>query len=847
MATPTKKPRNAKELTPDDFKPSTEDGKCDVNEFKDTVLRRLRYTLALDPRTAPNHSWNEALCYAVRDLAMERFMATMRRYNEGDARRVYYFSLEYLMGRLPGNNLINMEMMDLARETLAQLGKDIDEVLAEEADMGLGNGGLGRLAACFLDSMATMDIPSVGYGILYEYGLFRQAFVNGRQQEHPDTWREHGEPWQIRRPDFAMEVKLYGRVETHFNDFGEPFEAWVGTQGIKGLPWDIPVVGYGSNTVNFMRLWEARATEEFDLTIFNRGGYEEAVRKKVEGETVSKVLYPNDSTEVGKELRLVQQYFFVSCSLKDIIRRFKKRENWNWDDFPGKAAIQLNDTHPAVAIAELMRILVDEEKLGWDYSWKICSSIFGYTNHTLLPEALERWSVPLFRKVLPRHLNIIFEINRRFLETDVEAKWPGDNNKKRELSIIEEGPVKYVRMAYLSVVGSHSVNGVAALHSDLLKSYLLKDFAELYPERFNNKTNGVTPRRWLKLCNPGLAQLITERLGDNEWVSNLDALRGLEQWADDAAFQKAFMDVKRANKVRLCEIIEQTLGESVSPDALFDVQVKRLHEYKRQHLNLLHILMLYHRLLQNPDLDIAPRVFVFGAKAAPGYGLAKTIIHAINAVGHRINTDTRIRGKLKVAYLPNYGVSLAEKIIPAADLSEQISTAGKEASGTGNMKLSLNGAITMGTLDGANVEILEEVGKDNIFIFGLTVQEVEDLRARGYNPWDIYQSDHELHNVIDWLTSGYFTPEEPHALLPIRHSLLDKGDPFLVLADFRAYVAAQDAADKAFRDKKRWARMSILNTARMGKFSSDRTIGDYARDIWQVTPMPRRTPSSRKA
>lgn len=600
------------------------------------------------------------------------------------------------------------------------------------------------------------------------------------------------------------------------------------------MPWDIPIVGYGANTVNFLRLWESRATEEIDLDELNRGDYVEAVHNKAVSETVSKVLYPNDSNENGKVLRLVQQYFFVACSLQDIIRRYK-RSNEGWDGFAGKVAMQLNDTHPAIAVAELMRILVDVERMGWDKAWEICGKVFAYTNHTLMPEALERWSVALFEKVLPRHLQIIYEINRRFLD-EVEARWPGDGCKKAALSIIEEGPTKMIRMAHLAVVGSHTVNGVAALHTELLKQHLFHDFAELYPNRFQNKTNGITPRRFLKACNPALAHLIDETIGD-DWPMDLDKLRQLEPYADKADFRKQFMAVKRENKVELARIIKEDCGVDVSPDALFDVQIKRLHEYKRQHLNLLHVLTRYRAILQNPDGDFVPRVVIFGAKAAPGYTLAKEIIYAINRVAEKVNNDPLVRDRLKVVFLPNYRVSLAEKIIPAADLSEQISTAGKEASGTGNMKFALNGALTIGTLDGANVEIREEVGDENIFIFGLSVNEVESLKARGYNSYDYYHSNEDLKNILDWIASDFFTPGDTNGLSAVHRSLLDGGDPFLVLADYADYCAAQLRVDELYRNSGEWARKAVLNTARVGMFSSDRTIRQYADEIWNLKPV----------
>ncbi|HCJ11526.1 MAG: glycogen phosphorylase [Verrucomicrobia bacterium GWF2_51_19] len=808
---------------------------ADKKGFKKSIKNHLKYTFARDPQTATKRDWWLSVCYSLRDRILERFINTQYEQHTQDVRRVYYFSLEYLMGRLLTNNLYNSGMFDIAREAIEELGMEYEEIREEEVDMGLGNGGLGRLAACFLDSLATMDYAAIGYGIHYEFGLFRQEFVNGKQEERPDNWLRFGNPWQIVRPENYQVVRLYGHMESAFDDKGDWHPVWKGTKTLHGVPWDVPVVGYSGSTVNFLRLWESKASEEFDLHIFNEGGYVKAVQEKVAGETVSKVLYPNDKTEIGKELRLVQQYFFVSCSLQDIIRRHKQGKN-NWDTFADKVAIQLNDTHPAIAVPELMRLLVDEGRLHWDRAWSICQKVFGYTNHTLMPEALERWSVPLFEKVLPRHLQIIFEINRRFLENEVEAKWPGDNDKKRDMSIIEEGNPKMIRMAYLAVVASHSINGVAELHTQLIKKNLFCNFYALYPHRFNNKTNGVTPRRWLKVCNPRLASLLDETIG-TEWITHLELLRKLEPFADQHEFQDKFMAVKRANKAFLSQMIQKLCGTQVDPDALFDVQVKRLHEYKRQHLNLLHILTLYRRLLHDPNYDMHPRVFIFGAKAAPGYELAKNIIHAINVAAGMINNDTRIQNKLKVAFLPNYGVTLASKIIPAADLSEQISTAGTEASGTGNMKLALNGACTIGTLDGANVEIREEVGNDNIFIFGKTVDEIHALKTNGYNPYDYYNALPELKMLLDWMSSGFFKGEESQAMRCLRHSLLDGGDPFFVLADYEAYCHAQGRVDAAYRNRRKWAQMAILNTARMGKFSSDRTICEYAKDIWNITPL----------
>ena len=808
-----------------------------AEKMRSLIQRHLVSTLARHAGSATPRDWWVATALAVRDTIHERMIATQAVHNDKNVRRIYYFSLEYLMGRLFGNNLLATGLMEAAEAALAMLGQDFEKIREAEVDMGLGNGGLGRLAACFLDSLATLDYPALGYGIYYEFGLFRQEFVNGSQIEHPDNWILFGDPWGIVRPEYTQQVRLYGRVENIFDDRGNYRPSWVGTKTILGVPHDVPTAGYGTKTVNLLRLWASRSTEDFDLAAFNRGGYVEAVHEKAIGETVSKVLYPNDKSEAGKELRLVQQYFFVACSLRDIIRRHIRTPGNSWANFADKVAVQLNDTHPAVAILELMRILLDEENMAWDPAWAIATATFAYTNHTLLPEALERWGVPLFERVLPRHLQIIFDINERLLVA-VEAQWPGDNEKKRVCSLIEENGGKMVRMANLAVVGSHAVNGVAALHTALLRRNLFPEFDALYPGKFQNKTNGITPRRWLLKCNPRLASLITHKLGSEAWARNLDLLRGLEKFAGDAAFQHDFMAIKRANKADLAALIKNECGVEVSPDALFDVQIKRLHEYKRQHLNLLHILALYRRLLQNPNRDVVPRVFIFAAKAAPGYDVAKNIIRAINVIGARINIDPRINGKLKVAFLPNYRVSLAEKIIPAADLSEQISTAGKEASGTGNMKLSLNGALTIGTLDGANVEIKEEVGDENIFIFGLTVEEVDALRAKGYKPWDFYHADEELRAVVDWLGSDYWTPGEHGAFAHLHGTLMHDGDPFLVLADFRAYCEAHERVDAAYRDTAGWAKKAILNTARMGKFSSDRTIREYANEIWKLTPVP---------
>ena len=810
-------------------------GDITPKQFKDSIIKHLNSTFGTDENKASKRSWWNATAAAVNEHVHERLSKTQKCYFENDTRAVHYLSLEFLMGRLTGNNLHNLGLFETAQKALEELDININDLVDEEEDMALGNGGLGRLAACFIDSLATMELPAVGYGIHYEHGLFRQEFQDGRQIERPDSWREYGNPFELCRPESIQEIPVYGYVETKFDDNGNIVKEWHPGRIIKGVPWDVPVVGYSGSNVNVLRLWESRSSDFFNWDVFNSGGYHDAYKENVESETVSKVLYPNDETEAGKELRLIQQYFFSACSLKDIIRRYKRVHGDDWSKFSAQVAVQLNDTHPAVAIPELMRILVDRAGLGWDRAWQICREVFSYTNHTLLPEALEKWSVRLFERVLPRHLEIIYEINRRFLEEEVEAKWPGNDDIKAKLSIIEEGHERMVRMGNLSVIGSNKVNGVAEVHSALVKTDLFPEFDALWPEKLTNVTNGVTPRRWLKACNPELAKLIDGAVG-TEWPTNLELLRELDKKADNASFQKAYMDIKHQNKVELAKVIKELTDIEVDPTAIFDIQIKRLHEYKRQHLNLLHIMALYRRLLQNPDYDMHPRVFIFGAKAAPGYKLAKDIIYAINKVAERVNNDERIKGKLKVVFLPNYRVSLAEKMIPAADVSEQISTAGKEASGTGNMKLALNGAITIGTLDGANIEIAEEVGEENVVIFGLTVDEVKAVKKAGYNPWDYYYGNQEIKAVLDWFETDYFTPGNPGELAGIKHSLLDGGDPYLCLADFESYSQAHERVDAKYRDTKGWAKSVILNTAYMGKFNSDRSIQDYVDRIWKLEP-----------
>ena len=801
-------------------------------EFKDAIVRHLHSTLGTDENKANNHAWWKATSAAIQEMVLEGLRKTQKTHYLNDTRAVHYFSAEFLMGRLLSNNMHNFGVFEQAQEALTELGVNLTDVLEEEPDMALGNGGLGRLAACYIDSLATLELPAIGYGLHYEHGLFRQEIRNGEQIERPDSWRHYGNPWEICRPESIQEIQLYGYVETKYGKNGGIQKEWHPSMIVKGVPWDIPVVGYEGKTVNVLRLWQSEASNYFNWDVFNAGGYVDAQRENVQAETISKVLYPNDETEAGKELRLIQQYFFCACSLKDIIRRYKRAHGDDWSRFVEQVVIQLNDTHPAIAIPELMRILVDRAELDWDSAWAISSKVFAYTNHTLLPEALEKWPVRMIEKILPRHIEIIYEINHRFLD-EVEKVWPGDNAMKAKLSIIEEADEKMVRMGNLSVIGSFAVNGVAEIHSKLVKENLFPEFETMWPGKLKNVTNGITPRRWLKACNPKLSSLIDKKIGA-DWPLDLDKLTGLAKHATNKTFQKQFMKVKQENKALLAAEIKALTGIDVDTKAIFDVQIKRLHEYKRQHLNLLHILALYRRLLADPSYDMHPRVFIFGAKAAPGYKLAKDIIYAINAVAEKVNNDPRVNGKIKVVFLPNYRVSLAEKMIPAADVSEQISTAGKEASGTGNMKLSLNGALTIGTLDGANIEIAEEVGEDNIFIFGLTVDEVQVLNAKGYNPYDYYYNNPELKAVIDWLDTDYFTPGKPRALSSIKYSLLDGGDPYLCLADYDSYSKAQERVDAAYRDQSDWARMAILNTAKMGKFTSDRSIKDYVERIWNL-------------
>ena len=807
----------------------------DADALKRAFADHLQYSQGKDEHTATSLDRYFAAAHTVRDRMMRRWIQTQQTYYKRDAKRVYYLSLEFLMGRLMENNLINLGLHDNMKQALATLDLDLTDLLAQEPDAGLGNGGLGRLAACFLDSMATLQLPAVGYGIRYEFGIFDQEIRNGWQVERPEEWLRFGCAWEIPRPESQVPIQLYGRTE-HFTDaHGQPRVRWVDGRHVMGMPYDVPIAGYGNGTVNTLRLWRSRAAQELDLADFNAGDYLRAVEEKDISENISKVLYPNDLTVMGKELRLQQQYFFVACSIHDIVNRHLKVHE-GFKDFPDKVAIQLNDTHPAVAIAELMRVLVDVHDLAWDVAWEICRATFGYTNHTLLPEALERWSVDLFGRVLPRHLEIIYEINARFLE-ECRRSGRADEGAIARMSLIEEGPVKQVRMANLAVVGSHSVNGVAALHTELLRSQLFHDFDHLWPGKFNNKTNGVTPRRWLLASNPELARALTEVIGP-AWITDGRVLRQLEPLAEDAGFRRLFRSVKRENKARLAEIVKAENGLTLDLDSIFDVQVKRIHEYKRQLLAILRVASEYLLMKADPTYKPVPRSYLFGGKAAPGYAMAKQIIKLINAVGDVVNHDVAIQGRITVAFLRNFRVSLGERIYPAADLSEQISTAGKEASGTGNMKFALNGALTIGTLDGANVEIREEVGAENFFLFGLTVEEVQALRKKGYHPWEWYRADRRIKAVLDALSDGTFSPGEPGLFRPIVESLLNGGDPYLCLADFAAYCACQDQVSKAWLDQDRWTRMAILNTARSGKFSSDRTIREYAEEIWRVKPTP---------
>lgn len=815
------------------YLPTKTKNESDEQYLKRAFIFHLTYSLSKDKYSATERDYYTSLAYAVRDRLTEKWIETQQSYYNKDVKRVYYLSLEFLIGRTLSNSMVNLALSDNAKIMLNELDHDIEDIIETEWDAGLGNGGLGRLAACFLDSMATLKIPAYGYGIRYEFGIFFQKIIDGSQQEAPDNWLRLGNPWEFERPEFIYPVNFYGNVNQYINDNGILEHKWINTQQVMAAAYDTPVPGYNNDTVNTLRLWAAKASREFDLQYFNDGNYTKAVSAKAQSEIISKVLYPNDNIFEGQELRLKQEYFFVSATLQDIVRRYKKTHA-DFKEFYDKVAIQLNDTHPSLAIPELMRIFVDIERLDWDTAWDITTKTFAYTNHTVLPEALEKWPVPLIEMVLPRHLQIIYEINHRFIEY-ISEKYPHDIGRLSRMSIIEEGDIKKVRMALLSIVGSHSVNGVSALHSEILKHDVFKDFFDIWPQRFNNKTNGITPRRWLKLCNPGLSNLITNNIGDG-WETDLNKLKGLSNISRNSAFQRQWQEVKQANKQRLAQYIQIHNCIDVNIDSIFDCHIKRIHEYKRQLLNILHVIYRYNRIKCRDTKNIVPRTVIFAGKAAPGYYMAKLIIKLINCVADVINKDNETNDLLKVVFIANYSVSIAEKIIPAADLSEQISTAGTEASGTGNMKFALNGALTIGTLDGANIEIKDNVGDENIFIFGLKELEVSQLKHSGYNPYSLYNENNDLKQTLEMIANGYFSPNDQYLFMPLVDSLLVHGDKYMVLADFASYIERQREVDKVFSDKDKWTRRSILNTANMGMFSSDRTIREYANDIWGVKP-----------
>ncbi len=803
------------------------------DKLKQGFLDNLYFIQGKFSTLASRNDYYLALAHTIRDRMLHRWISSATAYYDQGARTVCYLSAEFLMGPHLGNNLVNMGIYDTVAEVVEELGMSLDDLLAQEEEPGLGNGGLGRLAACFIDSLATLEIPSLGYGIRYEFGIFEQEIVDGWQVEKTDKWLRYGNPWEIARPEWAQAIKLGGHTEQYTDEEGRLRVRWVPAKLVNGVPYDTPILGYRNNTANTLRLWKSEAPESFDFEVFNRGDYYGAVDQKITSENISKVLYPNDEQLSGKQLRLEQQYFFVACSLRDMLRVLNGQKI-PLSRFHEKFAIQLNDTHPAIAVAELMRLLLDEYLVPWEDAWEITQRSFAYTNHTLLPEALEQWPLPLFQRVLPRHLEIIYEINSRFLD-EVRMKFLGDEARLQRLSLINEGGDKYIRMAHLACVGSHAINGVAELHSELLKQDVLKDFYELWPEKFQNKTNGVTPRRWMVLSNPRLTQLVTEQIG-TDWIRDLEDLHRLEPLAEDAEFRKSWWETKRANKIEFAQYILKRTGILIDPDSMFDFQVKRIHEYKRQHLNVLHIIALYRKLKENPGLDIPARTFLFGGKAAPGYHTAKRMIKLITSVGEVINRDPDIRDRIKVVFVPNFNVTTGQRIYPAADLSEQISTAGKEASGTGNMKFSMNGALTIGTLDGANVEIREEVGAENFFLFGLTTEEVYALRASGYNPYDYYQNDPQLKDVIDLLRGGFFSRGDTGLFAGLTDGLLHH-DPYMLFADFASYVRCQEEVSNAYLDREQWTKMSILNAARTGKFSSDRSIRQYCEDIWHAKPV----------
>jgi starch phosphorylase len=806
-----------------------------AEDVRKGFLNNLEYNLAKDKFSLTQYDQFLSMSYTIRERLIERWIASRQQYHTNNVKRVYYLSMEFLLGRLLADNTMNLKLTEECTEAARELGLSFEEMLDQEHDAGLGNGGLGRLAACYLDSMASLKLPAVGYGIRYDFGIFNQKIINGNQHETPEYWLQYRNPWEVERPEYKVTIKYYGKT-MHYNDqAGHSRIAWIDTDDVIALPYDIPIPGYGVNNVNSLRLWSARAAEEFKLGFFNNGDYIGACEDKISSENISKVLYPNDNNVSGRELRLKQQFFFSSASLQDIIRRYLQA-NSDFTFFPDKVAIQLNDTHPAISIVELMRLLMDEHKMGWNESWDIVSRTFAYTNHTLMPEALEKWPVSLMKNLLPRHMEIIYEINARFLR-QVSYKYPGDLERLKNMSLIEESGEPQVRMAYLAIVGSHSVNGVSQLHTQLLTSGLVKDFYDMWPFKFNNKTNGVTQRRWLYKSNPALRHLINSKIG-NGWTTNLDELKKLTKLADDKAFQKQWQDAKLSAKKDFVEKIKKWEGFRLNPDMFYDVQIKRIHEYKRQLLVLLHCIHMYEEIKHGNTKTFLPRTVMFGGKAAPGYFMAKLIIKFINSVANVINNDPDTKGLLEVYFLPNYRVSLAEYVIPAADLSEQVSTAGTEASGTGNMKFALNGALTVGTMDGANIEIREEVGDGNIFIFGLLTKEVAELKARGYNPWDYYNKSPNLKRVIDLISSGFFSPEEPQMFMPLYESLLNHGDRYMIMADFDSYIECQNKISTIYRnDQAEWTKMSILNVANMGKFSSDRAIKEYADEIWSVKPI----------
>jgi starch phosphorylase len=814
-----------------------------IPTIKRAIADNLLYLQGKFPGIATINDYYLAVAYTVRDRLVDRWLATFETYFQPDVRVVCYFSAEFLVGPHLENNLINLDIYELIDRAVVESGLNLTEIMNQEEEPGLGNGGLGRLSACYMDSLATLEIPAIGYGIRYEYGIFKQEIKDGWQVEITDRWLKYGNPWEIVRSEASVAVKFGGRTESYTDDNGNYRVRWLPEYIVKGVPYDTPILGYKVNTANTMRLWKSEACESFDLDKFNAGDYYGAVDDKIVSENLTKVLYPNDDHVRGKELRLQQQYFFVSCSLQDMIRIHLTQSD-SLDNFHEKFAAQLNDTHPAIAVVELMRLLIDEHDFNWERAWKITQNTLGYTNHTLLPEALEKWSIGLFACLLPRHLELIYEINQRLLK-QVRTKYPNDSQKLAKLSLIDENGEKYVRMAHLACVGSHAINGVAALHTELLKKTVLKDFYELFPEKFNNKTNGITPRRWIVQSNPRLSKLITGKIGDR-WITDLQQLKHLESFAEDEHFQQQWRDTKLAVKQELAHYAQQKTGVTVNPDSLFDIQVKRIHEYKRQHLNVLYIVTLYNRLKQNPDLDIIPRTFFFGGKAAPGYDTAKLIIKLITSVGDVVNNDLDIGDRLKVVFLPDYNVTHAQRVYPAAELSEQISMAGKEASGTGNMKFALNGALTIGTLDGANVEIRKEVGAENFFLFGLKSDEVNKLKAQGYNPQDYYNSNDELKEAIDAIAAGCFSSGDTELFKPIVDNLLHK-DSFLLLADYQSYIECQNSVESAYRDRANWTKMSILNVARMGKFSSDRSIREYCEDIWHASAVPIKVPEYTQA